>query len=363
MTRTTETIRPALDAALSGVSRDPALYADVISAAKGEAAPVKRKLTLSMAFVLILLLLISSAAIAVAYRGVSYFMFEMYGDPVALDEDYLISGMEQSHSNPLVNVSVTDAYWDGVDLSIAYHVSPVDPNHSIRVDCDSPAHDHYRPIESADIQLDSVDLLRIAITDHETGAITRPHHCGSNWVYEADDSLSVFNSFTLNSMSGSATVSIPISVMLLDSGEQFDSILHYQLPVLDDPVAEHEHEWLPATCGSPTICTICGRGDNELGDHNYQLSPNETCFVCIVCGVDISRYSMTNPTFTLKPGDASNIVLTLNHRLSELGYYSGILHGKYDDATTQAVKAFQESVGMIADGICTPETLRKLFPQ
>ena len=363
MTRTPETIPAALDTALSGVSRDPALYAKVISASEGETSPVKRRLTMSMAFVLILALITGSVAIAAAYRGVSYFLFEMYGDPVTLDETYLISGMVQSHSNPLVNVSVTDAYWDGLDLSIVYHVSPVDPGHSIRVDYDYPNPEFYRPIESSDIQLNMIDLSRIAITDRETGEITRPHHCSFDWAYEADGSLSVFTSFTLYSMSESSTVSIPISLMLLDTGEQFDSILYYQLPVLDDPVAEHEHEWLPATCVSPTICTICGRGDNLLGDHNYQLSQDETCFVCIVCGVETSRYAMTDLTFTLKPGNSNNIVLTLMQRLSELGYYSGILHGKYDDATTQAVKAFQESVGIIADGICTPETLRKLFPQ
>ena len=72
---------------------------------------------------------------------------------------------------------------------------------------------------------------------------------------------------------------------------------------------------------------------------------------------------MTNSIFTLYPGFGSNnIVLTLQHRLSELGYYSGVLHGKYDDATTHAVKAYQEDNGIAADGICYPETLQKLFP-
>ena len=271
--------------------------------------------------------------------------------------------MEQSHSNPLVNISVTDAYWDGVDLYIAYHISPVDPNHSIRVDCDSPVHDHYRPIESADIQLASVDLLRIAITDHATGAITRPHHCGSNWVYEADGSLSVFNSFTLNSMSGSATVSIPISVMLLDSGEQFDSMLHYQLPVLADPVAEHEHDWLPATCTSPMICSICGRSEGWLGNHNFQFSEDYNGYsTCTGCGY-VKNWSLGIPSgVTLQPGDTSDHVFVLHMQLKELGFLTVPFSNTYDDATVEAVKAFQESQGLIPDGICGLTTMEKLFP-
>jgi len=362
MTRKCDDIRKALDSTLSGVSRDPALFNRIVNLSKGEAPPVKRKLTLSMAFVLVLALITSTVAIAAAYRGVSYFLFEMYGDPDALDEDYLISGMEQSHSDPLVNVFVTDAYWDGVDLSIAYHVAPVDPGHSIRVDYDYPGYDGYRPVESSDIQLQQIDLSRITITDHETGEITRPHRCSFDWAYEADGSLSVFTSFALNSMSESATVSIPISLILLDTGEQFDSMLHYQLPVLEDPVAEHEHDWLPPTCVGPMICSICGRSGDSLGDHNFQFSEDfEGYSTCTECGY-VKNWSQGIPSgVTLHPGDTSDHVFVLHMRLRELGFLFTTISNTYNDATVEAVKAFQESQGLLSDGICGLETIQKLF--
>ncbi len=362
MTRKREDISAALDTALSGVYRDPTLFNRIVNQSKGDAPPVKRKLTVSMAFVLILALITCTVAIAAVYRGVSYFMFEMYGEQAALDEDYLISGMEQSHSNPLVSISVVDAYWDGVQLSIAFQVSSSVPGQIIRVDSDCPEHDHYRPVEEADILMHSPDPRYVMITNDENGEITRPHQCGGNWIYEDDDSLTFFLSLPLNSMSERAIVSIPFSFTLTVTGEVFDSVLYYQLPVLNNPVAEHEHVWLPASCVTPKICAHCGRSEGELDAHRYQLSQDGSCFVCMVCAVEMSRFPMTNPTFTLAPGDGSNIVLTLQHRLSELGYYYGVLHGKYDDATTQAIKAYQEDNGLVADGICGHETLRKLFP-
>ncbi len=46
--------------------------------------------------------------------------------------------------------------------------------------------------------------------------------------------------------------------------------------------------------------------------------------------------------------------------LADLGYYDGDINGKYDTATEDAVKAFQEEQGLTADGIVGPETLAAL---
>lgn len=361
MTRRHEDIRSALDTTLSGISRDPFLASRIVSIAKGETPPVKRKLTLSVVVVLLLVLIAGSAAIAAAYRGVSYFMVERYNSTGKLDNDYLLSDLKQSHSNPLVTATVTDAYWDGVQLSVAYRVSPVVYGQVIRNDCDIPAHDHYLPVEAADIQLCSFELDTIAITDEESGEIIRPNRCSSNWFCEEDGSMSVFHSFPLNSMSKSASVSIPLSLMMIATGERFESTLNFQLPVLDDPIAEHEHVWLPASCCSPKICSVCQRYEGDLGHHDFHPSEDGSHFVCVVCTVTMSKpaYPQSIP---LKPGDGSNYVINLQNRLHELGFYSGLHSGKYDDETTEAVKAYQESQGLDPDGICDTSTLELLFP-
>ena len=53
MNRTPDDIRASIDTVLSGASHDPTLLNRVVNASKGDHPPVKRKLTLSMAFVLI----------------------------------------------------------------------------------------------------------------------------------------------------------------------------------------------------------------------------------------------------------------------------------------------------------------------
>ena len=363
MTRKREDVRLALDTTLSGVSRDPTLFNRIVNASKGDAPPVKRKLTLSMAFVLVLALITGSVAIAAAYRGVSYFLTEKTCSPISIDHDYLISGLSQSHTSAHINVTVTDAYWDGVDLSFACHVSPVDPDQLIRIDDYWPEHEHYRPIEDADILLHYPDLRNMMITDDESGVITRPHHYASNWVYEDDDSLTLFISFPLNSMEKPATVSIPFSLTLTATGEQFDSVLHCQLPALADPVTAHEHVWKPATCTSPKTCAICRRSEGTLGPHDFQSSEDfDEYSVCTRCGY-VKNWSHGIPSgVTLHPGDTSDYVFVLHMHLRELGFLDVPFSNTYDDATVEAVKAFQESQGLLTDGVCGLATMEKLFP-
>jgi hypothetical protein len=66
------------------------------------------------------------------------------------------------------------------------------------------------------------------------------------------------------------------------------------------------------------------------------------------------------PTTTLKPGDKGTQVVTLQHALASLGFSSGKADGQYGPATTSAVKRFQTSVHLTADGILGPATLRAL---
>lgn len=363
MTRKPEDVRTALDAALSGVSHDPVLYNRIINLSKGETPPVKRKLTLSMAVVLILALITGSVAIAVVYRGVSYFLVERYNSSERLDNDYLLSGIQQEHSNPVAHVEIVDAYWDGVDLSVAYRISPVDPEHVIRIECNYPFHDHYRPVEEATLLLHRTDVSRIKITVNENDQPEQRHHIAYDWIYEEDGSLIVFNSFPLNSMSEAVSVSIPVSLTLAATGEQFDSILCCELPVRNDPIAEHEHVWEPAYCASPKICTICKRYEGDPGDHDFQPSATfKELSVCTFCKMVRNWDQGIPPHIVFQPGDSHEYVLVLQLHLNERGYLPRIVTNSYDEATMEAVKAFQLSQGLEPTGICDSETLKAMFP-
>ena len=66
--------------------------------------------------------------------------------------------------------------------------------------------------------------------------------------------------------------------------------------------------------------------------------------------------------YYLNLGVTGTKVETLQRRLIELGWLSGKVNGKYDEATEAAVIAFQERTkGIWADGIAGPETLRALY--
>ena len=63
---------------------------------------------------------------------------------------------------------------------------------------------------------------------------------------------------------------------------------------------------------------------------------------------------------TLQKGDKGTEVKKLQERLKELGYYTGSINSSYNNATVEAVKAFQKRNSLTVDGICGTATLRKL---
>lgn len=63
----------------------------------------------------------------------------------------------------------------------------------------------------------------------------------------------------------------------------------------------------------------------------------------------------------LRVGSTGNDVSDLQARLVELGYYSGMVDGKYSTATQSAVTEFQSRNGLTADGIAGRETQDKLY--
>jgi N-acetylmuramoyl-L-alanine amidase len=58
----------------------------------------------------------------------------------------------------------------------------------------------------------------------------------------------------------------------------------------------------------------------------------------------------------LGPGASGPAVLTLQARLSSLGYWVGTPTGEFDDATEQAVYALQKAAGLPRDGFVGPTT-------
>ena len=65
--------------------------------------------------------------------------------------------------------------------------------------------------------------------------------------------------------------------------------------------------------------------------------------------------------FTLsKLGSRGDEVRRIQSKLKQLGHYSGSVDGIYGTGTQKAVKAFQKSCGLTADGIAGPKTLKYL---
>ncbi|MFP2929888.1 peptidoglycan-binding protein, partial [Pyxidicoccus sp. 3LG] len=63
---------------------------------------------------------------------------------------------------------------------------------------------------------------------------------------------------------------------------------------------------------------------------------------------------------TLRPGARGEPVRALQQRLNQLGFNSGTADGAFGPKTEAAVKAFQKSRGLTADGIVGPKTWDKL---
>ncbi|HWS92536.1 MAG TPA: peptidoglycan-binding protein, partial [Mycobacterium sp.] len=54
-------------------------------------------------------------------------------------------------------------------------------------------------------------------------------------------------------------------------------------------------------------------------------------------------------------------VATLQARLQDLGFYTGLVDGYFGLQTHNALVSYQREYGLAADGICGPETLRSLY--
>ncbi|WP_045824967.1 N-acetylmuramoyl-L-alanine amidase [Williamsia herbipolensis] len=65
-------------------------------------------------------------------------------------------------------------------------------------------------------------------------------------------------------------------------------------------------------------------------------------------------------TYTLSAPMNGDDVATLQSRLQNLGYYTGLVDGQFGESTHTALCSYQSEYGMTPDGICGPDTLRSL---
>lgn len=83
--------------------------------------------------------------------------------------------------------------------------------------------------------------------------------------------------------------------------------------------------------------------------------PSTTAPATPAPAVPVPQSTTANPV-TLRPGDAGDEVLSLQHRLQALGYWLGTADGNYGSLTEQAVTAFQKVEGLQPEGIAGPDT-------
>ena len=76
---------------------------------------------------------------------------------------------------------------------------------------------------------------------------------------------------------------------------------------------------------------------------------------------EIETRNLSAPLQTLQNGSSGDDVLKLQQRLISLGYLSGSADGAFGNKTAEAVKLFQQEVGLNATGIADPDTQAILF--
>ncbi len=83
------------------------------------------------------------------------------------------------------------------------------------------------------------------------------------------------------------------------------------------------------------------------------------CITIIICIVSISVYSTEKESVQIlsKVGSRGEEVRSIQRKLKELGFFAGTVDGIYGVKTQSAVRKFQKSVGITADGVAGPKTL------
>ena len=82
--------------------------------------------------------------------------------------------------------------------------------------------------------------------------------------------------------------------------------------------------------------------------------------VLFVLNIAVIVFAQRAEAVTYKQGSTGSVVTQIQTKLRNWGYYSGSVDGIYGSKTVSAVKYFQRSNGLTADGKCGPKTLAAL---
>lgn len=87
-----------------------------------------------------------------------------------------------------------------------------------------------------------------------------------------------------------------------------------------------------------------------------------TIVLAVVFAVNIVIITLAQTAFaeTYKRGSSGSVVSEIQTKLKNWGYYSGTVDGIYGSGTEAAVKRFQQSNGLTADGKAGPATLKAM---
>lgn len=115
-------LRRAIDARLSALRLTSSMQADILRSAHAKASPrIHRKLSVSLAFALLALLLTASA-----YAAVRFGVLAFHADQ-AQNDTYLkhIQEIDERVESPYASITVSDAVFDGMSLSLALDIEHV----------------------------------------------------------------------------------------------------------------------------------------------------------------------------------------------------------------------------------------------
>lgn len=227
-------IRRALEAQLSGVKETPGLYDRVVRQTKGE-APMKKKMSLSLALAAALVML-AGIAVAANWQGVTYFLTERLLVPENVVEESVVQPLSQSCDSNWLNAEVVDAYWTDYSFSLTLHVQPKDAAKALCMDTDIGADgESFDKIwwkgEILDLEQWRAgrEVLSIGFATLSLG------RSSLDWIHEEDDSLTMLLEVreadeALLTAGGEHTISLCCDNM--QTGETEESLLTFTLPAM-----------------------------------------------------------------------------------------------------------------------------------
>lgn len=113
-------IHDAVDQSLSSLEARPSLYSAIMAQTEGENT-VKRKVSLGLVLAIVMLLAMTAMGVAATRFGMLEFNWRQKEN-----EEYVahILSLDETYENEYVSITVTDAVFDGMQLSIAMEMQP-----------------------------------------------------------------------------------------------------------------------------------------------------------------------------------------------------------------------------------------------